>query len=438
MSSIRPRERDAVIQSLRAGVVPRVGQHLIQVGRLQEIEALLRDIERCADAGSAIRFVIGDYGAGKTFFLNLVRSIAQEKRFVTVHADLSPDRRLQSTGGQARSLYAEMMRNIATRSKGEGGAMQSIVERFITEALRDAKQQGISPEAAIELRLHDLTELTGGYDFAQVVQTYWRGYDTANDQLKADAVRWFRAEFSTRTDARAALGVRTIIDDASIYDYLKLMARFVRHAGFQGLLVTLDEMVNIYKLANTQARNANYEQILRIVNDGLQGTAAALGIIMAGTREFLLDTRKGLYSYDALRSRLTENAFATGPLVDFSSPVLHLSALTPEDLYVLLMKIRHVFADGNENQYLIPDEGLQAFLEHCSRRLGESYFRTPRTSITAFVNLLSVLDQNPGASWRESLGIVAVAADDVPGLDKDGNEMTGFSGETEELAGFRL
>jgi hypothetical protein len=166
-------------------------------------------------------------------------------------------------------------------------------------------------------------------------------------------------------------------------------------------------MVNIYKLANTQARNANYEQILRIVNDGLQGTASALGIIMAGTPEFLLDTRKGLYSYDALRSRLTENAFATGPLVDFSSPVLHLSALTPEDLYVLLMKIRHVFADGDENQYLIPDEGLHAFLEHCSRRLGESYFRTPRTSITAFVNLLSVLDQNPGASWRESLGIVS-------------------------------
>jgi P-loop Domain of unknown function (DUF2791) len=438
MNSIRPRERDAVIQSLRAGVVPRIGQHLIQVGRLKEIEALLRDIERCADAGSAIRFVIAEYGAGKTFLLSLCRSLALEKRMVTVHADLSPDRRLQSTGGQARSLYSELMRNLATRSKPEGGAMNSVVERFVSEGLRFADENGCSPVAAIQARLHDLSEMTGGYDFAQVIEAYWQGHDTGNDDLKSNAVRWLRAEFATKTEARAALGVRTIIEDASFYDHLKLMARFVRHAGFQGLFVVLDEMVNLYKLTNPQARNANYEQILRILNDCLQGQACGLGLLMGGTPEFLMDTRRGLYSYQALQSRLAENGFARGSLVDYTSPVLRLSSLTPEDLYVLLTKIRGVFASGDPSRYLIPEEGLHAFLEHCARRIGESYFRTPRTTITAFVNLLAVLEQNPDVSWQELLGKIEVENEAGVAMNTAPGSESELSREEDELASLRL
>jgi hypothetical protein len=437
MSVIRPRDRDAVIQSLRAGVVPRVGAHLIQVGRLQEIHALLSDIERVADGGSAFRLVTADYGGGKTFFLQLTRSIAQEKRMVTVHADLSPERRLQATGGQARSLYGELMRNLATRSKPDGGAMSSVVERFITEALRSAKDNGTSPESAIQTCLHELSEMTNGYDFAQVIEAYWRGYDSDNDQLKSDAVRWLRAEFTTKTEARAALGVRTIIDDASFYDHLKILARFVRHAGFQGLLVLLDEMVNLYKLANTQARNANYEQILRILNDCLQGgTTNNLGVIMGCTPELVMDPRRGLHSYPALQSRLVENTFATDSLVDYSSTVLRLASLSAEDFYVLLTKIRHVFASGAPGNYLISDEGLRAFMEHCSRRIGNSYFRTPRTTITNFVNLLSVLEQNPNACWRTLLGQIQVQNDS--GAEDSSEAETELPDADEALATLRL
>ena len=345
-SRIRPRERDAIIQSLRAGVVPRVGQQHIQVGRANEIIALLTDIDRIADGGSAIRLVIGEYGAGKSFFLNLVRSIALERKLVTVHADLSPDRRLHATGGQARSLYAELMRNLSTRAKPDGGAMPSVVERFITASLNAARSRDVTPEVVIRERLIELQELTGGYDFAEVTAAYWRAHDTGNEQLKADVVRWLRGEFSTRTDARAALGVRTIINDGSFYDHLKLFARFVRLAGFSGLLVCLDEMVNLYKLSNTRARNANYEQLLRILNDCLQGSAAGLGFVFGGTPDMLLDARRGLYSYTALQSRLAENTFASAGLVDYSGPVLRLANLSPEDMFVLLTKLRHVFASG--------------------------------------------------------------------------------------------
>ena len=353
---IRPRDRDAVIQSLLAGVVPRVGQQHIQVGRVDEITALVTDIDRIADGGSAIRFVIGDYGAGKSFFLNLVRSIALERKLVTVHADLSPGRRLHSTGGQARSLYAELMRNLSTRARPGGGAMPSVVERFITESLNVARSRDVNPEIVIRERLTELQELTGGYDFAEVIAAYWRAHDTGNEQMKADAVRWLRGEFATRTDARAALGVRTIIDDGSFYDHLKLLARFVRLGGFSGLLVCLDEMVNLYKLSNTQARNSNYEQVLRILNDCLQGSVAGLGFVLGGTPDMLLDTRRGLYSYSALQSRLAENTFATAELVDYSGPVLRLANLSPEDMFVLLHKLRHVFAGGDPNAYLVPDE----------------------------------------------------------------------------------
>jgi hypothetical protein len=425
MTLIRPKDRDAVIQSLRAGVVPRAGQHLIQVGRVREIEALFRDIERIADGGSGIRFVIGEYGSGKTFFLNLVRAIALEKRLVTAHADLGPDRRLHATGGQARSLYAELMRNISTRSKPDGGAMQSIVERFVGEALKHAKSTGMEPEIIIHERLKHLSEMVGGYDFAQVIAAYWKGHDMGNEQLKSDAIRWLRGEFSTKTDARSALGVRTIIDDASVYDHIKLMARFVRLAGFQGLLLCLDELVNLYKLSNVQARNANYEQILRILNDSLQGIALGLGVIMGGTPDFLMDTRRGLYSYSALQSRLAENTFAVKGLVDFSGPVLRLGNLTPEDFYILIGKIRHVFAYGDGSKYLTSDNGLKAFMEHCSRKIGDAYFRTPRNTITSFINLLSVLEQNPGTRWEDILGSIEVKPDTNPDLDVPSQEMDG-------------
>lgn len=429
--AIRSKDRDAVIQSLRAGVVPRAGQHLIQVGRIREIETLVRDIDRVADGGSAFRVVTGEYGAGKTFFLNLVRGVAMERKLVVASADLNPDRRLHASGGQARSLYAELMRNLSTRTKPDGGALGGIVEKFIAAAKTEAKAAGLTTEVVIRQKLDHLAEMINGYDFADVIAAYCRGAEEGNEQLKADAIRWLRGEFTTKTDAKHALGVRTIVDDAAVYDQLKLLARFVRLAGFSGLMVALDELVNIYKLANTQARNSNYEQILRILNDSFQGTSEGLGFVLGGTPEFLLDTRRGLYSYPALQSRLSQNTFAADGLVDFSGPVVRLSSLTPEDFYILLQKIRHVFAAGDAAKYLIPDQGIFSFMEHCSKRIGETYFRTPRTTITSFINLLAVIDQNAGISWQDILVGIEVAVDDGGLVDKQlevdvGDEFTSF------------
>jgi len=395
------------------------------------VETLVSDIDRLADGGSSFRLVIGEYGAGKTFFLNLVRAIAMERKLVVASADLNPDRRLHASGGQARSLYAELMRNLATRTKPEGGALAGVVEKFISTAKADAKAQGVPTEQVLRAKLEQLTELVNGYDFADVIAAYCRGFDEGNEQLKSDAIRWLRGEFATRTDARAALGVRTIVDDASVYDQLKLMGRFVRLAGFSGLLVCLDELVNLYKLANAQARNSNYEQLLRMLNDSLQGTAVGLGFVLGGTPEFLMDTRRGVYSYQALQSRLAQNTFAGNGLVDFSGPVVRLSSLTAEDFYVLLTKIRHVYASGDETKYLLPDEAIEQFMAHCSKRLGESFFRTPRTTITAFINLLAVLEQNPGVTWQSLIGSVEVAEDH--GGDTDLDVQT-----DDELSSFKL
>ena len=397
---IKAKDRDAVIQSLRAGVVPRSGQHLIQVGRVQELEALIKDLDRVGAGGSSSRFVIGEYGSGKTFFLSLVRSIALQKKLVTVHGDLTPDRRLHASKGQARSLYAEHMRNLATRTKPNGGALSSVVEKFVSSTLTEARSRQISPEDIIRDRLEQLSEMVGGYDFAEVIAAYWRGYDTGDDELKFNAIRWLRGEFSTKTDAKNALGIRTIIDDANFYDQLKLFARFVQLAGYQGLMICLDELVNLYKLANTQARKNNYEQILRILNDSLQGTADGLGFILGGTPDFLMDPRKGLYSYEALQSRLAENTFAGDGIVDFSHPIIRLANLSPEDLVVLLRNIRHVFAMGHSEHYLLSDEEIAIFLKHCFQRVGEAYFRSPRNTITVFVNCWPCWNKIPVCLWK--------------------------------------
>ncbi|WP_259090369.1 ATP-binding protein [Salinibacter ruber] len=439
-SRIRSRDRDAILQSLKAGVVPRRGLQHIQVGRSEEVKALMRDVDRIKDGGSAVRFIIGEYGSGKTFLLQLVRSAALEKGLVTMHADLAPDRRLHSSQGQARTLYAELARNLATRSKPEGGAMKSVIERFVGSARQQANQQDADTQEIIDDRLDNLTEMVGGFAFAQVVSAYWEGYRDGDEQKKANAIRWLRGEYTTKTDARKDLGTRQYIDDDSVYDYLKLFALFVKQAGYDGLVVAMDEMVNLYQITHGTARKNNYEQVLRIVNDCLQGTVEHLGFLFGGTPEFLTDSRRGLYSYEALRSRLQENTFADEEYRDLTGPVIRLASLSPEELYVLLQNLRHVHAGGDEEEYLVPDDALEAFMEHCADQIGEQYFKTPRQTVKKFVQFLSILDQNPELDWREVIGDVDVEPEkdeQLEPVEDDSGEQDSGEGD-EELTSFEL
>ncbi len=433
--TIRTRERDAIIRSLHAGVTPRTGLQHIQVGRAKEVAAIVKDIDSVIDGASNFRLIIGNYGSGKSFFMQLAKTVALEKGLVAISADLSPERRIFATGGQARNLYRELVKNMATRSSPEGNALSSVVEKFISEARSIAETENCEVSTVIKKSLNELQQLVGGYDFAQVIDAYWRGYDQDNEQLKSDAIRWLRGEFSTKTEARKALGVRGIVEDSSVYDYLKLLGLFVRKSGYKGLLVNLDEMVNLYKLANAQSRKSNYEQLLRIVNDSLQGSSANMLFLFGGTPEFLTDTRRGLFSYDALKSRLEQNKFAerTGK-TDYNSPVIELLNLSPEELYVLLRNLRNVFAGGDESKYLVPDEALKSFLEYCSKHIGDSYFRTPRNTIKEFMGLLSFLEQNPEHKWEELLGKVNIKKEE----ESDMPDIQDEDGQDEDLKSFTI
>ena len=455
MANIRPRERSAIIQSLRAGVTPRIGLEYIQVGRVNEVKALIEDLDNIEQGGSAFRIIIGDFGAGKSFFLQLIRYIALEKGMVVINADMSPDRRLFASNGQARNLYKELARNLATRAHPEGNAMIPLVEKFITEQRRIADAEGKDVERVIKDKLNSLTELVDGYDFAQVIATYWKAYNEGNEDLKNNVIRYLRGEYTSRADARRDLGVRAIVEDNNVYDHIKLLARFVTQAGYKGLLVNLDEVVNLYKLPSQRARSSNYEQVLRILNDCLQGSAESLGFLLGGTPEFLMDQRKGLYSYEALHSRLAENTFAQiANVVDYHSPILMLQNLSPEEIYVLLCNIRNVFAGGNKDKYILPDEALKAFLEHCSKNIGDAYFRTPRNTIKAFVDLLSIVEQNPDLSWQSLIGnikidsetdnsLVTIADDDkltetVIKKEDDNSSKADDNADDDELTSFTL
>ena len=428
---LRSKERASIIQSLKAGVTPRIGIQHIQVGRAREIEALDLDIETIAQGGAAFRLIIGEYGSGKTFFLGVIRAIALRKRLVSANADLSPDRRIHASGGQARNLYSELMLSLATRNQPEGKALSNIVERFINVARQEAEKKGLSVSSVIQARLSSLRDYVGGYDFAKVIEAYWNGHESGDEELMSNALRWLRAEYSTRTDARNAIGVRTIISDTSFYDSLKIMSLFVRQSGYAGLLVCLDEVVNLYKLNSKQARESNYEQILRILNDCLQGNAGHLGFLIGGTPDFLLDPRKGLYSYEALESRLAESGFAQkAGVVDYSSPVLRLDNLTPEELYILLKNIRNVFASGDKTKYLVPDEALEAFLRHCNETIGAAYFKTPRNTVKAFTDMLSVIEQNRNIQWEDLIGFIDIPEDkpsDMPDVEDSGDGFGDFT-----------
>jgi hypothetical protein len=426
-SPMQPRERDAVVQALRAGVVPRLGIRHVQVGRAREVGETVLDMTRIAQGGSAVRFVIGEYGSGKTFFLTLARNVAAEKKLVVMNADLSPERRLHATGGQARTLCAELVLSMSTRTKPDGGALASVLERFLGEVRKSAVALVRDPGEVIRERLEAIRDGVAGFDFAEVVVRYWQAFEQGNETVKAAALRWLRAEYTLKTEAREALGVRSIVDDAGVYDHLKAISRLVRLAGYDGTLVVLDEMVNLYKLVNSQARTANYEQILRIVNDVLQGNVERLGFYFGGTPEFLMDTRRGLFSYEALRSRLAENSFARNGFVDLSGPVIRLQSLTPDEMLVLLERLRLLWAGGDTARLPVLDEALPAFLRHCSKKIGDDYFRTPRNTIRAFLDLLAVLAQNSTANWATLLDSVEIRPDrpvPVPDVEDDLSTFT--------------
>jgi energy-coupling factor transporter ATP-binding protein EcfA2 len=435
---VKQRERTAIVKALQAGVVPRIGLQHLQVGRRGEIEAVLSDLKHVADGGSAVRFIIGRYGSGKTFFLNLMRTLAHENDFVVADCDITMRRRLYSSQGDARALYAELMKNASTKSKPQGGALESIVERWIGDIHHRVTQEGGDKEevkAEIMESLESLRDYVGGYDFATVLAKYYEGFHDADAELQQNAIRWLRGEFSTKTEARKALGVRTIVDDDNIYDHLKLFAAFVKIAGYSGLMLGLDEMkVLSHNISHPKSREGNFEVILQIVNECLQGDAEGLQFLMAGIPGFLEDPKRGLHSYGALKTRLAENKFAVEGVSDFSGPVIRLQNLSEEDLYVLLNNIRDVFARRDPDNYLISDEGIQEFMRYCAEQIGSDYFRTPRDSVKEFVGLLSVLEQNPDTTWRELL------PNQDETVDSPEAESAPSDGETagDELTSFEL
>jgi hypothetical protein len=307
------------------------------VGRSEELKSFVKDVDTIAEGGTSFRFVIGEYGPGKTFFLSLVRTIALEKGLVTMHADLSPIKRFHGSDGQPRLLLSEMVENLSTRTKPDGNALQNILERFISNAREEAKANGPNPYDLISEKLNELNDYTGGYNFVSVIKKYLEGYESGNQFLMNSALKWLKAGYTTKTDTLRDLGIREFISDSSFYNTLKLYSVLVRKAGYKGLLICVDEMVNLYKIPNSISRKANYEEILSMLNNTLQGSFSNIGFIMGGTPEFLTDNIRGLYSYEALRSRLSENTFSKQlGVTDYNSVVLRLDSLTKEELYLFL------------------------------------------------------------------------------------------------------
>lgn len=438
---IRAKERETIIQSLRSGVVPRVGLQHIQVGRNDELKSFIKDLETIADGGSSFRLVIGDYGSGKTFFLSLVRSIALEKGLVTMNADLSPSKRLYGNEGQARRLLADLVTSLSTRTKQDGNALTNVLEKFISIAQEKAETERVEISFVIKNMLNELNDFPNGHSFAFIIYKYWEAFDTGNDALKNCVLKWLKGEYATKTDTMRDLGIRDFINDASFFNTLKLYSVLVKKAGYKGLLINLDEMVNLYKAAHGTSRKINYEEILGILNNTLQGTVSNIGFIMSGTPEFLTDTRRGLYSYEALRSRLAENDFSKQlGVVDYNSTVLRLSSLSKEELYVLLKNLRNVFACGIKEDYLVPDEALVAYMNYCFNKIGDSYFRTPRNTIKGFLDLLSILEQYPSLKWDDVIEKIKIEKDieptEIESILRSQEELS--SEEKDEFTSFRL
>lgn len=433
-TKIPKRIAQTVLNSLKGGVVPRVGLPYVAVGREAEIDALLHDVDIITDGGATFRFIVGKYGSGKSFLLQTIRNYAMDRNFVVVDADLSPERRLQGSNGQGLATYKELIHNMSTKTRPEGGALTLILERWISGVQQSVLQEGLQPDTPdfdkrVELRIHEvvesLSELVHGFDFAQLLVMYYHAYVTDDDDTKAKVIKWFRGEYANKTEAKSELGVRIVITDDDWYEYVKLFASFLVQAGYAGLLVLIDELVNIYKVPNAITRQYNYEKILTMYNDTLQGKARHLGIIMGGTPQCVEDKRRGIYSYEALRSRLAEGRFAGQQYKDMLAPIIRLVPLTHEEMLVLAEKLAAIHGQLFDYEPALSTSQLALFIKTEFERVGATTHITPREVIRDFIELLDIMYQNPDASLDELLaserfsgavstqlpGSVAVSAD---------------------------
>lgn len=393
-----------VLNSLKGGVVPRIGLPYITVGRKAEIEALLHDVDVIQEGGASFRFIVGRYGSGKSFLLQTIRNYVMDKKFVVVDGDLSPERRLQGSKGQGLATYRELIQNLSTKTRPEGGALTLILDRWINSVQTQVVSEGIASddpkfEAAVDQKIYgvisSLTELVHGFDFAKLLNMYYHAYMSGDDETKAKVVKWFRGEYSHKTEAKKDLGVDIIISDSNWYEYLKLFATFFRQAGYAGLMIMIDELVNIYKIPNAISRQYNYEKILTMYNDTLQGKAKYLGIIMCGTPQAVEDRRRGVYSYEALRSRLASGKFAQESARDMYAPVIKLEPLTAEEMLVLTEKLADMHANLYGYERTITDNDLAQFIKIEYARVGADTNITPREIIRDFIELLDIVWQNP-------------------------------------------
>jgi len=401
-----------LINALKGGVVPRIGLEYITVGRTQEIAAILHDIEMIEDGSASFRFIVGKYGSGKSFLLQTIRNYATAKGFAVVDADLSPERRFAGTKGQGLATYKELIQNLSTKSKPDGGALPLILEKWISgiqasiRAQSDAEGEAFNRlvEKQIYAVAGSLEGMVNGFEFAKAVAAYWRAYQQDDAAMKSNVLKWFRGEYASRKEAKADLDINFIVTDETWYDFLKIFAIFLVNAGYKGLLVFIDELVNIFKIPNSITRQNNYEKILTMYNDVLQGKAKHIGFLIGGTPQCIEDKYKGMFSYEALRSRLAEGHFATDEMKDLTAPIIRLQMLTQEEVYVLVEKLRDIHAQLYNYTPTMNHEDLLYFLTVEYNRVGAGTHITPREIIRDFIELVNILHQNPNRSVSDILG----------------------------------
>ncbi|MCO5268741.1 MAG: ATP-binding protein [Brumimicrobium sp.] len=432
MNNIKPKEATSIINSLTGGVVPKIGIQHITVGRSEEINAVISALEDVKNGHSMVKFWIGDFGSGKSFMLHLLNTVALKQKFVVTNADFTPDNRLYSNDGKGVALYSAIMDNISIQTKPEGGALPTLLEKWIEQVITKTADENnilfveIRNEQYLKLiqnnimkTINEITEV-GGFDFGTVILKYYEGYIIGDEQLRRNALKWLKGEYSTKTEARQDLGVREIINDLNYYDMLKNFCKLFVSMGYSGFMINLDEAINLYKISTSVMRAKNYEKILTIYNDCFQGKVSNLFFNFAGTKEFLENQRRGLFSYDALKTRLATNKYETAEIRDFSQPVLKLFPLDHNEIFVLLKKLKSIFDFNYKTVIEVSDEEIQQFMEEIYNKPGVSEFLTPRDVIRNFLNILNIIRQNPTVDKKNLFGEIEIRderPDDLSQLD---------------------
>lgn len=335
-----------IIDSLRNGTVPAEGTENIAVGIDEELTEIQDQIERTREDKSAFKFIIGDYGSGKTFFSTSVREMAYDKKFVVSSVVISQETPLH----KFEELYRKIMEGMRTSENKKIPAFNFILEEWLLNIEDKVIEiEGLDPyedskkfQIEMNKRINEELMIVGSIaaSFANAIRAFYKAKYEGDTVLAQGAVAWLKGD-NVRAELKSKLGVIGTITRENSFEFFRALLQMIKTAGYEGLMIILDEVETVQKLVRKDMRSAAYENLRFFIDESDRNSFPSCFFLYTGTTD-LMESEKGFKSLEPLYQRIKVEREKGDKFKNLRQPVMFLDGLNRDRLYEVACRVRNI------------------------------------------------------------------------------------------------